>query len=88
MVADHLGKYPSLGAASAAVAKQVRVGYETVRRWVVQTQVDAGQRGGVMTVELAEMRKLKAENRRLCEDVDNLRTATTFFVEELDPRNR
>ena len=35
LVADHLGEYPWLTAASAAVAKQVGVGHETVRRWVV-----------------------------------------------------
>jgi len=88
LVADHLGEYPSLTAASAAVAKQVGVGHETVRRWVLQSQVDGGLRGGATTEELAEIRKLKAENRRLREDVDILRAATTFFVGELDPRNR
>ena len=88
LVADHLDEYPSLTAASAAVAKQVGVGHETVRRWVLQSQVDGGLRGGATTEELAEIRKLKAENRRLREDVDILRAATTFFVGELDPRNR
>ena len=88
LVADHLGEYPSLTAASAAVAKQVGAGHETVRRWVLQSQVDGGLRGGATTEELAEIRKLKAENRRLREDVDILRAATTFFVGELDPRNR
>jgi len=88
LVSDHLGEYPSLTAASAAVAKQVGVGRETVRRWVVQAQVDSGQRGGVTSEELAEIKRLKAENRRLREDVEILRAATTFFVGELDPRNR
>jgi len=60
LVADHLGEYPSLTAASAAVAKQVGVGHETVRRWVLQSQVDGGLRGGATTEELAEIRKLKA----------------------------
>ena len=54
----------------------------------VALQVDGGQRGGATTEELAEIRKLKAENRRLREDVEILRAATTFFVGELDPRNR
>jgi hypothetical protein len=31
---------------------------------------------------------LKAENRRLREDVDILRAATTIFAGELDSRNR
>ena len=87
LVADHLGEYPSLTAVSVAVARPVGVGHETVRRWVLQSQVDGGLRGAT-TEELAEIRKLKAENRRLREDVDILRAATTFFVGELDPRNR
>jgi transposase len=85
LVADHLGEYPSLTAASAAVAKQVGVGHENVRRWVLQSQVDAGRRGGVTTKDLAEIRKLKAENRRLREVLGILRAATTFFAGELDP---
>jgi transposase len=88
LVSDHLGEYPSLTAASAAVAKQVGVGRETVRRWVVQAQIDGGQRGGVTSEELAEIKRLKAENRRLREDVAILKAATSFFAGELDPRNR
>ena len=88
LVADHLAEYPSLTAASAAVATQVGVGHETVRQWVLQSQVDGGLRGGVTTEELAEIRKLKAEKRRFREDVDILCAATTFFVGELDSRNR
>jgi len=88
LVADHLSEYSSLTAASAVVARQVGVGRETVRRWVMQAQIDGGQRGGVSSDELAEIKKLKAENRRLREDVEILRAATTFFVGELDPRNR
>ena len=33
---EHLSEYPSLTAVSAAVAKQLGVGKESVRRWVVQ----------------------------------------------------
>ena len=78
LVNDHLAEYPSVTAASAAVAKQVGVGKESVRRWVVQAQVDGGQRQGVTTEELAEIRRLKAENKRLREDVEILRAATTY----------
>ena len=60
LVADHLGEYPSLTAASGAVAKQVGVGHETVRWWVLQSQVDGDQRDCVTTEQLAEIRKLKA----------------------------
>ena len=47
-----------------------------------------GERDGITTEEQAEVKRLKAENRRLREDVAILRAATTFFAGELDPRNR
>jgi transposase-like protein len=71
-----------------AVARQVGVGKESLRRWVNQAEVDAGDRPGVSSEELEEIRRLKAENRRLREDVAILKAATSFFVGELDPRNR
>lgn len=88
LVQEHRGEYSSLTAAAAVVAKQVGVGKETVRRWALQAEVDSGQRQGATSEELAEIKALKAENRRLREDVDILRRATTFFAGELDPRNR
>ena len=54
----------------------------------MQNQVDTGQRPGVTSEESAEIKKLKAENRQLREDVAVLKAATTFFAGELDPRNR
>jgi transposase len=88
LVNDHLAEYSSLTAASAAVAKQVGVSNETVRRWVLQAQVDGGQRQGSTSEELAEIKALKAKVRRLEEDNAILKAATVFFVGELDPRNR
>ena len=88
LVTEHQQEYPSLTAAAAAVAKQVGVGKETVRRWVIQDQVDNGTREGLTTEEHEEIKRLKSENRRLREDVAVLKAATSFFVGELDPRNR
>lgn len=88
LVRDHRGEYPSTAAAIAAVARQVGVGAESLRRWVVQADIDAGQRQGLTSEEHAEIRRLKAENQRLREDVAILKAATSFFVGELDPRNR
>jgi len=88
LVNDHGGEYASLTAASAAVARQLGVGKESVRRWVVQEQVDGGQRPGTSSEELAEIKTLKAKVRRLEEDNAILKAATVFFVGELDPRNR
>lgn len=44
MVTDHQEDYPSVTAASQAVVKQLGLGRETVRRWVVQADVDSGGR--------------------------------------------
>jgi transposase len=88
LVLEHRAEYPTATAAVQAVAKQVGVGTESLRRWVAQAEVDSGQRPGVTTSESEEIRKLKAENRRLREDVAILKAATTFFAGELDPRNR
>lgn len=88
MFADHRQDYPSDTALAEAVAKKLGVGRETARRWLVQSDVDAGTRPGTTSSEQAEIKKLKAENRRLREDNEILRSATVFFAGELDPRNR
>jgi transposase-like protein len=88
LVLEHQQEYPSLTAAIEAVAKQLGVARESVRRWVAQAQVDAGQRPGVTTSESEEIKRLKAKVRRLEEDNEILKAASIFFAGELDPRNR
>jgi transposase-like protein len=88
MVLDHLQEYPSLTAAAEAVGRREGVGKETVRRWVLQAQVDGGERKGATSEELAEIKTLKAKVRRLEEDNEILRKASIFFAGELDPRSR
>ena len=88
LVLEHLAEFPSLTAAAAAVARREGVGKESVRRWVIQAQIDGGQRQGATSQELAEIKELKARVRRLEEDNEILRRASIFFAGELDPRNR
>jgi transposase len=88
LVREHRAEYSSLTAAAAAVARQERLGVETVRRWALQAEVDAGERSGTSSEELAEIKALKARVRRLEEDNAILKAATVFFAGELDPRNR
>lgn len=71
-----------------AVGATLGVGKETLRGWARQAQVDAGTHPGVTSEELEEIKRLKAENRRLPEDVAILQAATTFFAGALDPRSR
>jgi transposase len=88
MVQEHQQDYPSVTAAAQAVAKQLGLGRETVRRWVVDAEVDAGTRSGTTSAEHAEIKALKAKVRRLEEDNAILKAAATFFAGELDPRGR
>jgi transposase-like protein len=88
MVTEYQQEYASLTAASAAVARKLGVGGESVRRWVLQAQVDSGQRQGPTRAEPAEIKALKAAVRRVEEDNAILKAATVFFAGELDPRNR
>jgi len=63
-------------------------GAESLRRWVRQAQVDAGDRQGVTSVESERIRRLERENRELREANAILRDAAVFFAGELDPRRR
>src|SRR5215203_5204238 len=80
MVQEHQQDYPSQTAAAQAVARQLGLGRETVRRWVVSAEIDAGGRPGATSAELAEIKTLKAKVRRLEEDNAILRSATVFFA--------
>jgi transposase len=88
LVREHRAEYSSLTAAAEAVARRERLGKETVRRWALQAEIDAGERPGVRSAENAEIKALKAKVRRLEEDNAILKAATVFFAGELDPRNR
>jgi len=88
MVREHLADYGSVTKTSTMVGKQLGISENTLRRWVVQADIDDGQREGVPTSTLAELAALKAENKRLRETNEILRRASIFFAGELDPRNR
>ena len=88
MVIDRLSDYPSVFAACKALAPMLDVGPESLRRWVLQSQVDAGQKDGPTTGELEELKRLRGEVRDLKEANEILKAASIFFARELDPRRR
>ncbi len=88
LVLDHLDEYPNLTAACETVASRLGFGAESLRRWVRQAQIDAGQREGPTTVDLDEVARLRRENRELREANVILKDAAVFFAGELDPRRR
>jgi len=87
LVLEHRAEYPSTAKAIAAVARQEGAGAESLRRRVIQAEIDAGDRGGQTSEEHAEIRRLKAENKRLREANEILKAASIFFAGELGPRN-
>ncbi len=88
MALDRLGDYPSIWATAQAVAPRLNVGAETLRKWIVQAQIDTGVKVGPTSEELEEIRHLKRENRDLKEANEILKAASIFFARELDPRHR
>ena len=53
----------------ARVARQLGYGEESLRRWVAQAEIDAGARGGVSTIENAELKRLRESHRDVPIDV-------------------
>jgi len=88
LVLDHRGDYPSEWAAIKAVSKRLGMNAETLRNWIRQQQVDDGQRDGISTEAAKEIRELKRRNAELEETIEVLKAATSFFVQESDPRSR
>jgi transposase len=88
MALERLDEYGSAWAVARALGPKLGVGAETLRKWVLQAQVDTGQRSGPTSDELAEIRRLKKENAELREANEILKAASVFFARELDPRHR
>ncbi|MGH9092984.1 MAG: transposase [Acidimicrobiales bacterium] len=62
------------------VARDFDLTVSSVRRWVAQAEVDAGERPGLTSEEREELSRLRRENKRLQADVDLLKRATAFFA--------
>ena len=68
------------------MAQDLGLSPETLRRWVLQADVDEGRRSGLTTEEREEIRRLRRENRILREEREILKKATAFFARDSETR--
>ena len=70
------------------VADQLGYGVESVRSWVKQAGIDAGEAPGTTTADAERIRQLEEENRELRRANEILKRASAFFAAELDRPQR
>jgi len=69
------------------VGEQLGINPETLRAWVSQAEIDAGERADTTTGDAQRLAELERENRELRRANEILRTASAFFAAaELDRR--
>jgi transposase len=71
------------------VGELLDVNAETLRGWVEQVEIDAGERSGVPSAVEAQLKELQRENAELRRANEILKTASAFFAQaELDRKLR
>ena len=88
LVRDHVEDYESEWEAIKTVSSRLGMHAETLRSWIRQAEVDAGEAEGTTSAAAWEIRQLKRKNRELEETIEVLKAATSFFARECDPLHR
>ncbi len=71
------------GRSIASLAREFEPTQNTIRAWIAQAERDAGTRNDGLTTEgLAELRRLRRENRALREEREILKKAAAWFAQE------
>ena len=73
----HAGRTPG------ELAREYECSAQAIRNWVGQTGRDEGRReDGLSTAERGELRRMRRENRQLCEEREILEKAAAWFARE------
>ncbi len=88
LVCEHVADYDTKWAAITTISTRLGMSAETLRKWVRQSEVDAGQAPGMPTESVREIRELKGKCRELEQTIEVLKAATGFFARECDPLHR
>jgi len=88
LTALHQNRYRSSTIICNGEGPKGRGGADSLRRWVLQAQVDGAQRPGATTAEEQRTKDRERENRELKKANETLKAASIFFAHELDPRRR
>jgi transposase len=69
------------------VATRLGVSAQSLCAWLKQTELDQGERSdGLSTDQRDELRRLKAENRRVRQQREILKRSAAFFARETETR--
>lgn len=69
----------------AGIAKDLGISEFCLRRWVEQSEVDAGRKPGLTRGERTELVRLRKENRRQAMEIEILKRASAYFASENVP---
>lgn len=66
----------------AQIAKELGISESGLRRWMAQTEVEAGTREGLTRDEREELVRLRRENRTQAMEIEILKRASAYFARE------
>jgi len=80
MVLDSIDRGEQRQGLVTRIARQLDIGPESLRRWVVQAEIDRGRRAGTTSEEAQRITELERENRELRRTNEILKSASAFFA--------